>query len=53
MISVKPWFSPPSRFSSGTKTSSKAISAVSEACQPSFSIFDALTPSLAVDDRRS
>ncbi len=41
MISLKPPFSSPSRFSSGTKTSPSAISAVSDACQPSFSIFDA------------
>ena len=41
MISLKPSWSWPSRFSSGTKTSSSEMSAVSDACQPSFSIFDA------------
>ena len=44
MISLKPSSSSPSRFSSGTNTSSKAISAVSEACQPSLSSLMALTP---------
>ncbi len=42
MISLKPSCSAPSRFSSGTKTSSSEISAVSDACQPIFSIFEAL-----------
>ena len=37
MISSKPSCSSPSRFSSGTKTSSKATVAVSDACQPSLS----------------
>src|SRR3712207_8364464 len=45
MMSLKPSFSPPSRFSSGTKTSSKAISAVSPACQPIFSSFELVTRS--------
>ena len=37
MISLKPSFSAPSRFSSGTATSVKESSAVSEECQPIFS----------------
>ena len=37
MISAKPRPSSPSRCSSGTNTSSNASSAVSDACQPSFS----------------
>ena len=40
MISWKPSFSSPSRCSSGTSTSVKAISPVSEECQPSFSSFE-------------
>jgi hypothetical protein len=36
MTSVKPSWSRPSRFSSGTQAPSNATSAVSEACQPSL-----------------
>ena len=39
MISLKPSFSSPSRFSAGTSTSVKDSSPVSEECQPIFSSF--------------
>ncbi len=39
MISAKPPFSVPSRFSSGTSTSVKESSPVSDECQPIFSSF--------------
>ena len=45
MISLNPSCNSPSRFCSGTNTFSKAIVAVSEACQPSFSSLEELTPS--------
>ena len=51
MISLKPSLSSPSRFSSGTNTSSKLIVAVSEACQPSFSSVEELDALAAVDDQ--
>lgn len=37
MIARKPVFSSPIRFATGTRTSTKESSAVSEQCQPSFS----------------
>jgi hypothetical protein len=48
MISAKPSCSLPSRLSSGTKTSSKAISPVSDACQPILGIGEALTPARVI-----
>ncbi len=45
MISLKPSCSGPSRFSRGTKTSSKAIVAVSDAFHPILRSFDDVTPS--------
>ncbi len=53
MISLKPSFIPPSRFSVGTNTSSMAMSAVSEASQPILSIFSATNPGWSVSTMKN
>ena len=52
MISLKPSLSSPSRFSSGTNTSAKAIVAVSEACQPSLCSAEDCDALAAIDDQK-
>ena len=54
MISRKPSFSSPSRFSAGTSTSVKESSPVSEECQPSFSSFAATSyPGISLSRTRN